>query len=313
MPDAVSARGWAGIVGLLPVLELMANHPQPAGDDRLHSVTSRHNAAVKELRRLFHDASPNPKGEIAVEGLHLVEEAIRSSLRITTVFFAESARERANKLLPQLAKHSQTLLLPDEVFSSAVPTETPQGIAALVQVKTHSLADLMKAQPALLIFAAGLQDPGNLGTIARAGEAFGATGLLLAEKTVSPWNWKSVRASAGSLFRLPSAKVEIAPALARLREHGIAVLATSSHKGTPITDADLKRPIALIIGNEGAGVPKDVLAQVDEVVVIPHSEKVESLNAAIAASLVLYEASRQRKRTFTTEDTEITEKNQLKS
>ena len=91
------------------------------------------------------------------------------------------------------------------------------------------------------------------------------------------------------------------------------MLATSSHKGTPITDADLKRPIALIIGNEGAGVPKDVLAQADEVVVIPHSEKVESLNAAIAASLVLYEASRQRKRTFTTEDTEITEKNQLKS
>ena len=295
MSGTVSRAGFAGIVGLLPVLELMADSAQADMQDRLRPVTSRNNAVVKELRRAFHEATPNEQGEVAVEGVHLVEEAIRSSLRLSAVFFAESARERAHKLLPQLAKHTQTLLLPDDVFSSAAPTETPQGVAALVQVKTHSMAELMRVQPALLVVAAGLQDPGNLGTIARSGEAFGATGLLLAEKTVSPWNWKSLRASAGSLFRLPVAKVEIASALAQLREQGIAVLATSSHKGTPIADADLKRPIALIIGNEGAGVPKDVLAQVDEVVAIPHSDKVESLNAAIAASLVLYEASRQRK------------------
>ncbi len=272
----------------------MANSPQPATHDRLRLVTSRNNAGVKELRRLFRDASPNEKGEIAVEGVHLVEEAIRSGLRIPAVFFADSARERAHKLLPQLPKQTETLVLPDEVFSSAVPTETPQGIAALVRVNTSSFADLMRPQPALLVVAAGLQDPGNLGTIARSGEAFWATGLMLAEMTVSPWNWKSVRASAGSLFRLPSAKVEIAVALAELRARGIAVLATSSHKGTPISQADLTRPMALIVGNEGAGLPKDVLARADEVIVIPHSDKVESLNAAIATSVVLYEASRQR-------------------
>jgi RNA methyltransferase, TrmH family len=313
MPSTISACGEAGVVRLLPVLELMSDSTHATLQDRLRQVTSRNNAVVKELRRAFHEAAPNERGEIAIEGVHLVEEAIRSSLRLTAVFFAESARERAHKLLPQLAKHTQMLLLPDEVFSSAVPTDTPQGVAALVQGRTHSVAKLLRPQPALLVVAAGLQDPGNLGTIARSGEAFGATGLLLAENTVSPWNWKSVRASAGSLFRLPSAKVEMASALAQLREHGISVLATSSHKGTPISEADLKRPIALIIGNEGAGVAKDVLAHVDEVVVIPHSEKVESLNAAIAASLVLYEASRQRKRTFTTEDTEVTEKNNLRA
>ena len=313
MPDAIAACGNAAVVGLLPVLELMANHPEPAADGRLRAVTSRHNAVVKELRRLFHEASPNPKGEIAVEGLHLVEEAIRSSLRITSVFFAESARERAHKLLPQLPKQTEALVLPDDVFSSALPTETPQGIAGLVQVREYAIGDLLKPQPALLIVAAGLQDPGNLGTIARSGEAFGATGLLLAEKTVSPWNWKAVRASAGSLFRLPTAKVEMAMALRQLQEQGIAVLATSSHKGTPISGSDLTRPIALIIGNEGAGISKDVLAQVDETVVIPHSERVESLNAGIAASVLLYEASRQRKRAFTTEGTELTEKNRPKS
>ena len=313
MPDTIATSDKAIVVGLLPVLELMANHPQPAADSRLRPVTSRHNAAVKELRRLFHEASPNPKGEIAVEGLHLLEEAIRSSLRITSVFFAESARERAHKLLPQLPKQAEALVLPDDVFSSAVPTETPQGVAALVQVREYVIGELLKPRPALLIVAAGLQDPGNLGTIARSGEAFGATGLLLAEKTVSPWNWKAVRASAGSLFRLPSAKVETASALTQFKDRGIAVLATSSHKGTPISEVDLARPVALIIGNEGAGISKDVLARVDETVVILHSEKVESLNAGIAASIMLYEASRQRKRAFTTEDTEVTEKNQLKS
>jgi TrmH family RNA methyltransferase len=275
----------------------MPSPTQSASEDRLRSVSSRSNASVKELRRLFHDAAPDEKGEIAVEGMHLVEEAIRSSLRISTVFFAESARERAHKLLPQLPRQTQALLVPDEVFSSAVPSESPQGVAAMVAVNQYSLAEALRAQPALLVLTAGLQDPGNLGTIARAGEAFGATALLIAENTVSAWNWKSIRASSGSLFRVPVAKVEISTLLPELKARGIIVLATSSHKGASISEADLRRPLALIVGNEGAGVPKNVLAQADEVVTIPHSEKVESLNAAIAASVVLYEASRQRKKT----------------
>jgi TrmH family RNA methyltransferase len=272
----------------------MTSPIESAAGARLSLITSRSNAAVKELRRLFHQASPNQSGEIAVEGLHLVEEAIRSGLRLSSVFFAQSARERAHKLLPQLSKQTHALLLPDDVFASAVPSESPQGVAAVVQVHQHSLADLLRPRPALLAIAAGLQDPGNLGTIARAGEAFGATGLLLAEGTVSPWNWKSMRASAGSLFRLPSAKAELNAGLAALKALNIVVLATSSHKGISMAETDLTRPLALIVGNEGAGVPKHVLAQADEVVTIPHSDQVESLNAAIATSVVLYEASRQR-------------------
>ena len=295
MPDAVRACGQAGVVGLLPVLEPMASHRQPDIGDRLRPISSRSNSRVKELRRLFHDAGPSPEGEIAVEGLHLVEEAVRSSLRITAVFFAESARARAHKLLPQLPKQTEALVLPDDVFASAVPTETPQGIAALVRVKEHSLAEVLHAKPALLVVACGLQDPGNLGTIARSGEAFGATGLLLAEKTVSPWNWKSVRASAGSLFRLPLARATLSETIAELKKHSILMLAASSHKGRSIGETDLTKPVALVIGNEGSGISKNALAQADEVVVIPHSTKVESLNAGIAASVMLYEASKQRR------------------
>ena len=264
-------------------------------DDRLRRIHSGQNARVKELRRAFGEAAPNAEGEVAVEGMHIVEEAIRSGLRLTTVFFGESAKERVHKLLPQLSSHTEALLLADEVFASAVPSETPQGMAALVRVKAFALDEMFVPAPALLVAIAGLQDPGNLGTIARSAEAFGATGLLLGERTVGPWNWKAVRASAGSLFRLPALKIELAKALGEIKSRDVRVLATSSHKGTAIAEVDLRGPVAFIVGSEGAGVPKDVLAQADEVVAIPHSAKVESLNAGIAASILLYEAARQRK------------------
>src|SRR5271166_807977 len=264
-------------------------------EGRMRRVSSRQNVGVKELRRSFAEASPNEQGEVAVEGMNIVEEAIRSGLRLSAVFFAESARERAHKLLPQLSAHTEALLLPDEVFASAVPSETPQGIAALVLPKSFALDDMFSPPPALLVVTAGLQDPGNLGTIARSAEAFGVTGLLLGERTVSAWNWKAMRASAGSLFRLPTLKVELATTLGEIRDRGVRLLATSSHKGTPITEVDLRGPVALLIGGEGGGVPKDVLAQADETVAIPQSARVESLNAGVAASIILYEAQRQRR------------------
>jgi len=260
----------------------------------LQRVTSRQNAKVKQLRQMFHFAAANQAGEVAVEGMHLVEEAIRSGLRPRAVFFAESAQKRAHKLIPQLPAKTETLLLPDDVFASAVPTETPQGVAALVGVKTFTLDDVLRFQPALIVIAAGLQDPGNLGTIARSAEAFGATGLLLTERSVSPWNWKAVRASAGSMFRLPIVRVELSRALDELQRQSIRVLATSSHKGASIKEVDWKNPVAVLIGNEGSGLPKDLLAKADETIFIPQSPKVESLNAGIAASVMLYEAARQR-------------------
>ena len=264
-------------------------------EGRLRRVNSRQNARVKELRRSFAEAAPNEQGEVAVEGMHLVEEAIRSGLRLSTVFFSVSARERVHKLLPQLSSHTEALLLPEDIFASAVPSESPQGVAALVRPKSFALDEVFSPPPALLVVTSGLQDPGNLGTIARSAEAFGVTGLLLGERTVSPWNWKAVRAAAGSLFRLPTLKVELARALEEIKSRSVNVLATSSHKGAAITEVDLRGPVAFLVGNEGAGVSKDALAQADAVIAIPQSPRVESLNAGIAASIVMYEAARQRR------------------
>src|SRR4051794_17992182 len=134
----------------------MSDSTQSTPSQQLRTITSRQNGRVKELRSLFREASPNQAGEVAIEGMHLLEEAIRSSLHISTVFIAQTARERAHKLLPQLPKQTEVLVVPDDVFASAVPTETPQGIAALVRVKPRTLPDLLNPGIPLVVIASGL-------------------------------------------------------------------------------------------------------------------------------------------------------------
>lgn len=261
---------------------------------RLRKIASSSNGTVQGLRKAFSRGEPTEDGYIAIESVRVIEEAIRSGLRFKSVFFAESAEPRIEKLLPQISSHAETFLLPDAVFQSAVATETPQGVAALVKLKDFSFDDAVAGAAPLVIVAAGLQDPGNLGTILRSAEAFGATGVLTAEKTVSHLNAKVIRAAAGSLFRLPVLRVESGDAVKRLRDHGLRIVGTSSHKGTPATEADLTTPLALFIGSEGAGLPREVSRELDETLMVPHSAKVESLNAGVATSILLYEISRQR-------------------
>ncbi len=262
---------------------------------RLRHISSAQNSLVKELRRAFSRGELTTDGHCAIEGLRIAEEAIRSGLRFRAVFFRESATATADRLLPQIGAHVETVELPDAVFDSAVATETPQGVAALVKLKAFELEDVLRPPEPLVMVAAGVQDPGNLGTILRSAEAFGASGMLLAEKTVSHLSPKVVRASAGSVFRLPVVSVTLSEALVKLRQAGLRLVATSSHKGTPADQADLSGKLALFIGNEGAGLPREAMKEMDETVAIPHSAKVESLNAGIAASVLLYEAARQRR------------------
>jgi TrmH family RNA methyltransferase len=260
---------------------------------RLRRIEGRHNALVKELRNAFAHGELTDDGYCAIEGTRIIEEAIRSGLKFRAVFFRASAENKAERLLPQVAAYVETLLLPDKLFASAVPSETPQGVAALVRIKAFQLEDVLsRSQAGPLLAVAGVQDPGNLGTILRSAEAFSAAGVLLGEGTVSPFNSKAVRASAGSVFRLPIAKIKLT-ALDELRAQGLRLIATSSHKGTPLPAAKLTGPLVLFIGNEGAGLPRDLLASMDELIAIPHSAQVESLNAGVAASIVLYEAARQ--------------------
>jgi len=266
-----------------------------APNARLRRIEGRHNAMVKELRRAFARGELTPDGYCAIEGLRILEEAIRSGLKFRAVFFNQTAAAGAERLLSQLGAQVETLLLQDKLFTSVVPSETPQGVAALARWKEFSLDDVLaKSQAGPLLTIAGVQDPGNLGTILRSGEAFGAGGVVLGEGTVSPFNPKVVRASAGSVFRLPLAWGKLSDALDRMKTLGLRLVATSSHKGTPLPEAKLAGPLVIFIGSEGAGLPRDLISKMDEVVAIPHSARVESLNAGVAASIVLYEIARQR-------------------
>ena len=269
--------------------------PVPAISGRLRRIEGRHNALVKELRQAFSRGELTSSGDCAVEGFRIVEEAARSGLKCRAIFFSESAEPRAARLLPQIGSHVETLLLPDKLFASAVPSQTPQGVAALVHPKVFSFDDVMEssAQGPLLVIA-GVQDPGNLGTIIRSAEAFEAKGMLLGGGTVSAYNNKVIRASAGSAFRVAIARVELEAAIEAIRGREVRLVATSSHKGVLLQAARLDAGTAVFIGNEGAGIDKKLLGKMDELVMIPHSPKVESLNAGIAASIVLYEAARQR-------------------
>ncbi len=261
---------------------------------RLRRVEGRHNSLVKALRRAFHDGELTEDGYCAIEGIRIVEEATRSGLRFRAVFFSESAISRAERLLPQIAAHVETLLLPHKLFSEVIPSQTPQGVAALVKCKEFTLqAVLEKAHAGPLLAIAGVQDPGNLGTILRSAEAFGAGGVLLGEGTVSPFNSKVVRASSGSIFRMPLVRAKLAEIIPRMRELGIRMIATSSHKGTPLDEMEFSGPTAVFVGSEGMGLPRELIAQMDEVVAIPQAPQVDSLNAGVAASIVLYEMARK--------------------
>ena len=167
--------------------------------------------------------------------------------------------------------------------------EKEQGAPSL----TLSSRQEWEANP-LLVILAGLQDPGNLGTILRSAEAFGATGILSLPGTVSPWNAKAVRASAGSVFRLPLLAVTAEECFTHLREAGVKIWTTAVQSAQPANQVDIASPTAILIGNEGKGVAVELAAQADGTLTIPCPGPVESLNAAVAASVLLYEASRQR-------------------
>ncbi len=256
-------------------------------------VQSKQNARVKELRHAL--ARPAGGGLVGVEGPNLVAEALRAGLRFECVFAALGAEKLLKGLC--LPPETEVLLVPKPLLDAALATETPQPVAALVEPPLWTWAHLLSqdpAKPPLLVVLAALQDPGNLGTILRSAEAFGATGVLSLPGTVSAWNPKAVRASAGSVFRVPLLAVSAEECFARLRQAGIKVYATTVRDAEPAQQIDLAGPVALIIGNEGNGVPCALAARTDGRITISCPGPVESLNAAVAAGVLLYEAARQR-------------------
>jgi TrmH family RNA methyltransferase len=256
-------------------------------------ISSRANARVKQLRAAFQGHARLSGGLIAIEGDHLLEEALRSGMVLKTVFVSE--RREVPTMVP---RGVEVMRLADEVFGSVVETQSPQGLAALLVPPVWVADDVMGSGDGapLILVAVGLQDPGNLGTLVRSAEAFGATGVLTTPGTVSAWNQKALRASVGSVFRVPVVSVT-ASDIEGLKRRGVRLIAAVGSDGADVTAAqemDFTLGCAVMIGNEGSGLGAEWMEMCDARVTVPCPGDVESLNAAVAGSLLLYEASRQR-------------------
>jgi TrmH family RNA methyltransferase len=186
--------------------------------------------------------------------------------------------------------------LEPSLFKTIQSTETSQGVLALVRPREFEFSGILDTESPLIAVLCRLQDPGNTGTIVRIAESFGATACIATRGTAGIYNPKVVRASAGSIFRLPHAwNVDTLESLSKIRDRGIAVVGTAPGSPETIENWDWRRPVAVLIGNEGGGLNDQELGMCDKVLAIPHNSRVESLNSAVAAAVVLYEASRQRK------------------
>ena len=277
-------------------------------------ITSRENKWLKRFRAALRGTGPAVGEPIGVEGTKLVEDAIRSGLEAEALLVSESSERELERILRASAEseagiaRGRILRTTDKLFESLTGTETPQGVAALFQQPVWGLEDVlcgrheMRQSTALVIVLAGVQDPGNVGTIVRSAEGFGATGVVAARGTADPWSPKALRASAGAALRLPVLRGIANPVLlAQLKMQRVKILAASSrHRSDANSTAQweeyLQGAAAIFIGNEGTGLPGEVEHSADAIISIPISEAVESLNAGVAASIVLYEAARQRNR-----------------
>ncbi len=260
-------------------------------------VQSRQNSRLKELRRALRTGGSTAEGAVAIEGPNLLAEAVKAGLQIHSVFAALGSEQLLDDI--NLAKDTEVLLLPRENLIDSLTTESPQPVAALIRQPAWNWPSVSESDgehiPLFLVLD-GIQDPGNLGTILRSAEAFGATGLISLPGTVSTWNPKAVRASAGSVFRLPQFRMSIEDCFTQLHQMGVTILATKTREAPSAMDLLLTGSTALLIGSEGSGLDQALIARADGVVTIPCPGPVESLNAAVAASVLLYEAARQRRK-----------------
>jgi len=248
---------------------------------------------LKEVRKAIAKGTLTDAGEWVAESLHLLREAVRGRLRISAVIAAEGMRATLEDALagrPSI----KVALLPERVFESVAGTKTSQGIIALIEPRIWPIDKLFNDRSLVLVLDA-VQDPGNSGTLVRAAEAFGATGVLFVKGSASPHHPKTLRASAGSLFRIPYvASVEPALARAALQHNRLTIYAgLAAGDSQPMHLADFRVPCAFVIGNEGRGVGQEF--QSGAIGLSIATAHVESLNASIAGAIFLYEADRQRR------------------
>lgn len=273
----------------------------------METIASRKNPLVVLMRRVA-QGDADERGRVLLDGIHLVQEARAAGLAMSTAAFTTkvlsapdgTARRLATTLAGLGCRVAQ---VSDTVMEAMSPASTPSGVVALAARPRHELADLLPpaVKTPFLCVAAGVQDPGNVGAIVRVAEAGGVAGVIVAGNSADPYGWKALRGAMGSAFRLPIVREpDLDSVLAALRAAGVQVLATApAANGTLLSrrsfsDKSLTGACAFLLGGEGPGLPTELISSADGVITIPMEPPVESLNVAVSAGLIIYEARRQR-------------------
>lgn len=257
-------------------------------------VTTARNARVSAARRLTRRAFRRTDRRFLVEGPQVVGEALAEPDALVELFVTPDAASRYADLLTRATTSGVPVVtVTDAVMGELAQTVTPQGVVGVARFRDVSLDELVATRPRLVAVLAQVRDPGNAGTILRTADAAGADAVVYTDSSVDPYNPKSTRASAGSVFHLPFATgVPVTDALTALRAAGIAVLAADPRATIDLDTVDLSGPTAWVFGNEAWGLPVDVAAQADQLVRVPMHGHAESLNLATAAAVCLYASAR---------------------
>lgn len=278
----------------------------------MNAVTSRENKWLKAFRAALQGTGPGQGEPIGVEGPKVISEMCRSGLKPEVLLLTESGAAGMEAAIAEIGvPGTRILLTTDKFFAWASGTSAPQGVAALYRQPHWQFEDVLRGKPdsdgrfradaSLIAVLAGIQDPGNVGTILRSAEALGATGAVAIRGTADPWSSKAVRASAGSALRFPILRGIPAPVLlAQFRMAKIMIVATSARAAESNASRAMPRegytePLAIWVGSEGAGLPVEIEREADAVISLPMAAEVESLNAGVAASIVLHEVASRRR------------------
>jgi TrmH family RNA methyltransferase len=255
-------------------------------------ITSRQHPIVKEFRDLARGGGPS----MLLDGWHLLGEAATARVVVEKVAICGPPTADEQRIVDRLRRDgAEVVEVSGTVLNALSPVNSPTGVVASARVPAVTSPSVLLPAPALVLAATGLQDPGNAGAIIRSAAAAGATGVVLDESSADPWGWKALRASMGSAFHLPVVRTRaLAGLVEEWRSAGLAIVATVPRGGTSMYDVDFRNPTAVLLGGEGPGLPDDLVAAADVRVSIPMHGAIESLNVAVAAAVLLYEARRQR-------------------
>lgn len=257
-------------------------------------ITSVSNQQIRHLLQLQKKArARKEEGVFIVEGIKMYQEAPREWIVKTYVSESFLKKTEYQHVLGQ----PDAEILSDEVFRKVSDTQTPQGILCVVRMPENSLESMLTQEAPLFLLAENIQDPGNLGTIVRTGEGAGVSGVIMSRDTVDIFNPKTIRSTMGSIYRVPFLYAEdFQDVIRRIQSRGISVYAAHLKGTASYDDKDYTGGTAFLIGNEGNGLTEETAALATDYIRIPMNGEVESLNAAVASALLLYEAARQRRK-----------------